>query len=64
MCRKLNLNSIGQILNQHHSEPMTLREIAEHEGVSHQAVSEILDRALRKIKKAFEDRGITLEDLI
>lgn len=45
-------------------EPKTLREIAETEGISHQAVAEILERAMRKIKKAFEDRGIKLEDLI
>jgi DNA-directed RNA polymerase specialized sigma subunit len=45
-------------------EPMTLREIAEIEGVSHQAVSEILDRALRKFYKELQARGIKIEDLI
>ena len=64
MCQKLNLNSIGQILNQHHFEPMTLKQIAEHEGVSHQYVAEVLARALVKFKKAFDDRGIKFEDLI
>jgi len=46
------------------SEPMTLREIAETEGVSHQAIAEILERALRKFNKALEAKGIKLEDLI
>jgi len=45
-------------------EPATLREIAESEGISHQAVAEILERALRKFNKALEDRGIKIEDLI
>ena len=43
---------------------MTLREIAEYEGVSHQAVAEILERALRKMAKALEAKNIKLEDLI
>lgn len=43
---------------------MTLREIAEHEGVSHQAVAEILERALRKVRIAFMKRGIKLDDLV
>jgi predicted DNA binding protein len=43
---------------------MTLREIAEHEGVSHQCIAEVLERALRKIKKAFEEKNIKLEDLL
>ena len=46
------------------NEPMTLREIAQHEGVSHQAVAEILERALRKFNKALEAKGIKLEDLL
>lgn len=45
-------------------EPMTLQQIADIEGVSHQAVAEILQRALRKIRKALEARGMTLEDLL
>ncbi len=45
-------------------EPMTLREIAESEGVSHQAISEILERALKKVQKAFEAKGIKKEDLL
>lgn len=45
-------------------EPMTLQEIADVEGVSHQAVSEIVDRACRKLRKALEARGIKLEDLL
>jgi len=46
------------------NEPMTLREIAESEGVSHQAVAEILERALKKFNKALEAKGIKLEDLL
>lgn len=46
------------------NEPMTLREIAEIEGVSHQAVAEILERALRKVRKALLTKGIKLEDIL
>lgn len=63
MC-KLNLDLIGQILNQQSFEPMTLKQIAEHEGVSHQCIEQILNRALIKVKKAFEDKNIKLEDLL
>jgi predicted DNA binding protein len=45
-------------------QPKTLREIAESEGISHQAVAEILERALSKIKKKLAERGIKLEDLL
>lgn len=45
-------------------EPKTLREIAESEGISHQAVAEILERALKKFNKALEAKGIKLEDLL
>ena len=45
-------------------EPMTLREIAEQEGISHQAVAKILARALRKVAKALEDKKIKIEDLL
>jgi len=45
-------------------EPMTLREIARIEGISHQAVTEILERAYRKIRRMLKDRGIRLEDLV
>ena len=45
-------------------EPMTLREIAEHEGVSHQAIAEILTRALKKVEKALKERGLKLEDFV
>jgi len=45
-------------------EPKTLREIAEQEGISHQAVAEILARALRKVEKALAERGIKIEDLL
>ena len=45
-------------------KPMTLREIAEIEGVSHQRIMEIVERALKKMRKEFENRGVLLEDLI
>jgi DNA-directed RNA polymerase sigma subunit (sigma70/sigma32) len=45
-------------------EPMTLQQIADIEGVSHQAVAEILARAMRKLRKALEARGLHLEDLL
>jgi len=45
-------------------EPMTLREIAEYEGVSHQAVAEILERALKKMEKLLNEKGIKMEDLL
>jgi predicted DNA binding protein len=45
-------------------EPMTLREIAETEGVSHQAIAEILERALKKMAKALEAKNIKMEDLL
>ena len=46
------------------NEPKTLREIADAEGVSHQAITEIIERALRKMAKELVKRGIKLEDLL
>lgn len=46
------------------TEPKTLREIAKEEGVSHQAVTEIIERALKKLAKELHKRGIKLEDLL
>lgn len=46
------------------NKPMTLQEIAKIEGVSHQAIDEILKRALRKFHKALEAKGIKLENLL
>lgn len=43
---------------------MTLREIAELEGVSHQCIAEILERALLKVRKILLQRGLTLEDIL
>ena len=43
---------------------MTLAEIAEKEGVTHQRIAQILENAIKKIKKAFEDKGIKIEDLL
>ena len=37
---------------------MTLKEIAEQEGVSHQAIMEILERAYKKIRKILKEKGI------
>jgi DNA-directed RNA polymerase specialized sigma subunit len=45
-------------------EPMTLAEIARIEGISHQAVSEIIERALKKVRKVLVARGMKFEDLI
>ena len=38
--------------------PMTLQEIADHFGVSRQAVAETLNSAYRKIRKALKAKGI------
>ncbi len=43
---------------------MTLQEIAEIEGVSHQRIVQILDKALKKVAKILQDRNIKLEDLL
>ena len=43
---------------------MTLRQIAEVEGISHQAVAEILERAMLKMRKALLIRGLKLEDIL
>jgi DNA-directed RNA polymerase sigma subunit (sigma70/sigma32) len=45
-------------------EPMTLRQIARIEGISHQAVNEILERAYRKIRKYLKNKGIRFEDIV
>jgi hypothetical protein len=44
------------------NEPMTLQQIAEHEGVSHQRIAQILESALRKFHKAFKVRGFIMND--
>jgi len=46
------------------NEPKTLREIAESEGISHQAITEIIERAMKKLQKELEKRGIKMEDLL
>ena len=46
------------------NEPKTLREIGDELGISHQAVTEILERALKKMRKILKDKGIRLEDLV
>lgn len=43
---------------------MTLKEIAEIEGISKQRVSEILETALRKMRKALLVKGLKLEDIL
>lgn len=45
-------------------EPKTLREIGQELGISHQAVTEILERAYKKMRKILKERGIRLEDLV
>jgi DNA-directed RNA polymerase sigma subunit (sigma70/sigma32) len=45
-------------------EPKTLREIGQELGISHQAVTEILERAYRKMLIELQKRGIKLEDLV
>jgi DNA-directed RNA polymerase specialized sigma subunit len=46
------------------NEPKTLKEIAESEGISHQAIMEIIERALKKFKKELEKRNIKKDDLL
>lgn len=46
------------------NEPMTLKEIAEIEGVSKQRVAEILESAMRKMRKALATKGLKLEDIL
>lgn len=43
---------------------MSLREIADAEGISHQYVAEILEKALKKMRKALEAKGLKLEDIL
>ena len=45
-------------------EPKTLREIGRELGISHQAVTEILERAYKKIRIELQKRNIQLEDLV
>lgn len=45
-------------------EPMTLKEIAKAEGVSHQMIALILERALRKFKAGLAAKGITVKDVL
>ena len=43
---------------------MTLEEIAQSMGISRQAVAEIIERALRKIRKELRNRNITKDDFL
>ena len=43
---------------------MTLRQIGDELGISHQCVSEILERALRKVSKRLQDLGLKLDDFV
>jgi predicted DNA binding protein len=45
-------------------EPKSLKEIADALGISHQAVSEIIERAMRKIRQELFKRGIEMDDLL
>jgi len=38
------------------NEPKTLREIAEEEGISHQAITEIIERALKRWLKSWNEK--------
>ena len=46
------------------NEPMTLQEIADIEGLSKQRIAEILESAMRKVRKALLIKGLKLEDII
>jgi len=46
------------------NEPMTLQEIADIEGVSKQRIAEILESAMRKVRKALLIKGLKLEDIL
>ena len=46
------------------NEPMTLQEIADIEGVSKHCVAEILESAMRKMRKALLTKGLKLEDIL
>jgi len=43
-------------------EPMTLQEIANSEGISRQAVMDLLNRIYRKVRKILRQKGIKQED--
>lgn len=43
---------------------MTLQQIAEIEGISKQRVAEIIESALRKVRKALLVKGLELEDIL
>ena len=45
-------------------EPMTLQEIANAEGISRQAVMQLLDRVYIKIRKILREKGIKKEDYL
>jgi predicted DNA binding protein len=42
----------------------SLRQIADELGISHQAVSEIIERAMRKLRQELFKRGIEMDDLL
>lgn len=46
------------------NEPMTLDQIAESEGVSHQRIAQILASAISKVRKALAAKGIDIKDLL
>lgn len=46
------------------NEPMTLQEIADIEGVSKQRIAEILESAMRKVRKELFKKNIKLEDIL
>ena len=46
------------------NEPMTLQQIADIEGVSKQRIAEILESAMRKVRKELFKKNIKLEDIL
>ena len=46
------------------NEPMTLQQIAKTEGISHKAISEIIEKALKKVEKELKKRNIRIEDIL
>ena len=46
------------------NEPMTLQQIADIEGVSTQRIAEILDIAMKKMRKVLLAKGLKLEDIL
>lgn len=46
------------------NRPMTLQEIADIEGISPQSVANILENAMKKIRRALKNKGYQKEDFV